>query len=191
MIGRLFFAMLMRGRAGRVLPDTHLPAVLLCISAMLFLAACMGSKEVEVTSDERFGHRFEETGPEGRRTIAILPPDSAVSYFFYPAVYDTVHVRRAPFQSELATDGQVPVEILVKGSLPDGCTELHDVSQERFGHIIHVNVQMRRPQGSVCTRVMRPYRFYVRLEGTYGPGSYTLKLNDRVHPFSIQPREAG
>ncbi len=86
---------------------------------------------------------------------------------------------------------EVPVEILVKGSLPDGCTELHEVSQERFGHIIHLNVRMRRPQGSVCTRVMRPYRFYLRLDGLFEEGHYTLKLNERVFPFAIRMRPAG
>lgn len=144
-----------------------------------------------MSPDERFGHRFEESGPEGRRTIAILPADSAESYFYYPAYFDTVHVRPAAFTSPLAANGEVPVEVLIKGSLPDGCTELHDVTQERFGHIIHVGIEMRRPQGSVCTRVMRPFRFYLRLDGAYEPGSYTLKLNDSVFPFTVKAPEAG
>lgn len=166
-------------------------AVSLFAGLAIVMAACMGSKEVEVAPDERFGHRFEESGPDGRRTVAILPPDSAVSYFYYPAVFDTVHVRPAALSSVLAAEGEVPVEILVKGALPDGCTELNEVSQERYGHIIEMKIDMRRPQGSVCTHVMRPYRFYVRLEGMYEPGSYTLKLNNRVVPFSINPPAAG
>lgn len=167
--------------------------VLLVVLATLAVgvAACMGSRDVDVEPDERFGHRFEESGPEGRRTIAILPPDSGASYFYYPAFFDTVHVRPASFTSPLAANGEVPVEVLVKGSLPDGCTELHDVTQERFGHIIHINIDMRRPQGSVCTRVMRPFRFYLRLQGMYEPGSYTLKLNKRIFPFSVKAPEAG
>jgi len=39
--------------------------------------------------------------------------------------------------------------------------------------------------------VMRPYRFYLRLDGTYGEGSYTLKLNNRVFPFSVRTPPAG
>lgn len=165
--------------------------LILLTAVALSLAACMGSREVADSPDERFGHRFEESGPEGRRTIAISPPDSGESYFYYPAFFDTVHVRPAAFTSSLASSGEVPVEVLVKGSLPDGCTELHEVTQERFGHIIQANLQMRRPQGSVCTRVMRPFRFYLQLEGMYGPGSYTLKLNNTVFPFSVKAPEAG
>lgn len=166
-------------------------AFLLWTILSVTVAACLGSKEVEQPADERYGHRFEEQGPEGRRTIAILPADSAESYFYYPAVVDTVHVRPAPLASDLTSQREIPVEILVKGSMPDGCTQMHDVLQERYGHIIHVTVQMRRPQGSVCTRVMRPYRFYLRLDGTYGEGSYTLKLNNRIFPFSVRTPPAG
>lgn len=165
--------------------------VFIAMTAAVTLASCVGSREADVPPDERFGHRFEESGPEGRRTIAILPADSAVSYFYYPAVLDTVHIRPAPFTSPAAAGAEVPVEVLVKGSLPDGCTELNDVTQERYGHIIVMKVETRRPQGAVCTRVMRPFRFYVRLEGMYGPGSFTLKINDRYYPFSVDPPEAG
>lgn len=157
-----------------------------CVVLTLVVSACAGSRDVERPPDDRFGHRFEEEGPEGRRTIAILPPDSAVTYFYYPVVVDTVHIRPATFELGSVGGGDVPVEVLVKGSLPDGCTELHDVSQERFGHIIHMDVRMRRPQGAVCTRVNRPYRFYVRLEGLYEEGHYTLKLNERVFTFSVR-----
>lgn len=151
---------------------------------------CIGSKEVERLPDEQFGHRYEEEGPEGRRTIIISPADSAESYFYYPAVFDTVTVRPALFGTQAEMDGAVPVEILVKGAIPDGCTQLHDVSQERSGHIIEVDFQMRRPQGAVCTQVRRPYRFYLQLAGTYSPGNYTLKLNDRAIPFTVR-RQAG
>ncbi len=163
----------------------------MCMAISVALTACLGSREVEESPDERYGHRFESEGPEGRRTIAILPPDSTESYFYYPAVIDTVHVRPAPLTPGVAVNNTVPVEILVKGSIPDGCTEMHDVAQERFGHIIHVRVQMRKPEGSVCTRVIRPYRFYLRLEGMYGEGNYTLKLNNRVFPFAVRTPPAG
>lgn len=165
--------------------------LLTCVLMSVALSACLGSREVEKPPDERYGHRFESEGPEGRRTIAILPPDSAESYFYYPAVFDTVHVRPAPLTGDVAVNSEVPVEILVKGSMPDGCTAMHDVSQERFGHIIHVRVEMRKPEGSVCTRVIRPYRFYLRLDGTYGEGHYTLKMNNRVFPFAVRPPPAG
>ncbi|MEX0600492.1 MAG: hypothetical protein WD021_11235 [Rhodothermales bacterium] len=155
------------------------------------VASCTGSKEVEAPPDERFGHRFVDQGPEGRRTIDVTPPRSGAEFYYYPAVIDTVQVRPASFTTGLAESGQVPVEVLVKGSLPDACTELHDVDQERMGHLIEIRLEMRRPRGVVCAAVARPYRFYLALDGLYGPGSYTLKLNRKVFPFGIRPPDAG
>lgn len=156
----------------------------------VYLAACAGSRKVEVPPDEQFGHRFESEGPEGRRTIDITQADSVGRYFFYPAAVDTVHIRPAPFTADSVAVEAVPVEVLVKGALPDACSELHGVKQNRYGHLIEVRVEMRRPQGAVCASVMRPFRFYLRLEGVYEPGSYSMKLNDWVYPFSVRAPEA-
>lgn len=161
------------------------------ITGLLLLASCVGPRNAEIPPEEVFGHRETGEGPGGRRTLTVTQPDSAESYFFYPAVFDTVHVRPAFFGSEHAENDQVPVEVLVKGSLPDACSELHDVTQERYGHIIEVTLETRRPQGAVCATVIRPFRFYFKLEGMYAPGTYTLKLNKEPIPFSVRRREAG
>ncbi|MEX1054746.1 MAG: hypothetical protein WED81_01870 [Rhodothermales bacterium] len=167
----------------------------MCYGVVLFvlathLAGCAGTKNVEVPPDEQFGHRFETEGPEGRRTIDITQADSTGRYFYYPAAVDTVHIRPAPFSGDSAAVSAVPVEVLVKGALPDACSELHEVTQNRYGHLIEMRVEMRRPQGAVCASVVRPFRFYVRLEGVYEPGSYSVKLNDWVYTFSVRAPEA-
>ena len=162
-------------------------AIVLAVS----LAACAGTRNVEVPPDEQFGHRFETEGPEGRRTIDLTQADSTGRYFYYPAAVDSVHIRPAPFSGDSMAVVAVPVEVLVKGALPDACSELHDVTQNRYGHLIEIRVEMRRPQGAVCASVMRPFRFYLRLDGVYEPGSYSMKLNDRMYAFSVASPEAG
>ena len=164
---------------------------LLILGLGLLLAACVGARNTDVPPEQTYGHRADEEESGGRRTIDVTPPDSEEQYFYYPAVLDTIHVRPALFESELAANDQVPVDVLVKGSLPDACTELHDVKQERFGHIIQVRLETRRPQGAVCATVIRPFRFYFKLDGMYGPGSYNLKINGKNVPFSIRGRQAG
>ncbi|MEZ4696204.1 MAG: hypothetical protein R2832_07305 [Rhodothermales bacterium] len=153
---------------------------------MILMAGCGGSEAVTVPVDEQFGHRFDGVAPDGRETYQISPPDSNVEYYYYPAVFDTVHVR-----PELEASGLSRVELLIKGSFPDACTDLHSVSQRRVEHLINMSLQMRRPKGTVCASVMRPYRFYVLLDGLYEPGNYTLKLNDRAHTFVIDAAPAG
>lgn len=150
------------------------------------VGACSGSEAARKPPDERFGHRFENTAPGERETITIAPPDTAQAYFYYPAVYDTLHIRPGPFSPDASAATQaVPVEVLVKGALPNTCAELGDVEQERVGHLVFVALQMRKPRGAVCAAVKRPYRFYLTLPGTYRPGAYTLTLNDEPHPFVV------
>ena len=84
----------------------------------------------------------------------------------------------------------MPVEVLIKGALPDACAELHRVTQQRTARLIDIQLTMRRPQGAVCATVVRPYRFYVLLDGLYEPGPYTLSVNGVVKPFEIlAPRD--
>jgi hypothetical protein len=75
----------------------------------------------------------------------------------------------------------------VKGSFPDSCTDLNSVKQTKIEHLINMTLDMRRPKGVVCASVMRPYRFYVLLDGEYESGHYTLKLNDRANTFVVAP----
>lgn len=145
------------------------------------LAACAGSGGAADPADE-FGQVVEG---EDRETMLITPPDSAQEFFYYPAYASEVVVRSGPIEA-----GRRPVEVLIKGALPDACTELHDIRQETRGHLIEMNFETRRPKGAVCAQVVRPFRFYYALDEPLAPGDYTLKLNDAVHPFTVQsPRE--
>lgn len=159
---------------------------LLLSTLAVWVSACSGSEAVQKPPDERFGHRFEGASPDQRETTAIMPPDTSRAYFYYPAVYDTLHIRPGPFNLDVAASTQkVPVEVLVKGAFPDTCSELDGVEQKRIGHLIDVMLQMRKPRGSVCAAVERPYRFYLMLQGAYEPGAYTLTFNGVPRPFSI------
>lgn len=150
-----------------------------------FLGGCMATAPGDVDPDAQFGHRVDGTTDDGRTTIAINPPDASITYRYFPATFESVIVRPAP-PSAAGNGPGVPVEVLIKGSFPDACAELHDVSQVRRGRMVEVTLQMRRATGSVCAAVLRPYRFYLQLEGTYEPGAYTMTLNSKPHSFEIQ-----
>ena len=46
---------------------------------------------------------------------------------------------------------------------------------------------MRQPRETVCAAVVRPFRYYLVLDGAYPAGSYTLTLNGSVTPFQVLP----
>ncbi|MEM1043483.1 MAG: hypothetical protein AAGI91_12745 [Bacteroidota bacterium] len=150
---------------------------LLGLALLASLSACGGSSEV-AEADTGFGSRVEED--ENRETMLLAPPDSAQEYFYYPAYFSELDVRTGPFEN-----GRRPVELFLKGALPDGCTALHDLRQTRRANLIEIVFEMRRPKGAMCTQVVRPYRFYYMLDEALAPGDYTLKLNDTVRPFTV------
>ena len=153
------------------------------LALLLGLAGCSTLRPMDAPPDERFGSRIDGTDAEGRETMIIAPPDGERSWSTYPAVFETVTVRPEPVS---ASGDPVAVEILVKGAFPDACTELNEVSQVRTANLVDVRLSMRREQGAVCAAVLRPYRFYLLLDGRYGPGAYSLKVNDRSFPFEIR-----
>ena len=155
----------------------------LAVLLMLGAAGCSGSGVAEKPLDERYGHRYAASrAPDGGRTLAITPPDSAASYFYYAAPVRAVTVRR-----EEAT-GPTALELLLEGALPKACLALHEAEQTRSGHLVRVTLQMRRPRDIRCRSVVRPFRFYLPLDGRFAPGSYTLFVNGEAHPFTVRER---
>lgn len=154
----------------------------------LLVCGCIGMRVAELPADELFGHRYEQRVAMGRTTVDILNADSTQAFFVYPVLIDSLHVRPAPFVETTPVEQQsVKVEVLLKGTFPDVCSELHDLQQERFGHLLDVLVEMRRPRGIPCPSIIQPFRFYFDLVGQYTVGSYTMKINGTVYPFTIRP----
>ena len=156
---------------------------------VLALAACSGLRAPDAAEDlppdERFGHRYEGDAPDRRETLLLQPPEPGAEAFSYPVPLDTVVVRVPHPQTAASAEAGVPVEVLLKGAIPDGCSSLGDVRQERNVNILTVTLDMSRPKGAFCTQVVRPFRFYLPLDGRYTPGHYTLKVNGLVHPFQV------
>src|SRR5690606_15047056 len=180
-----------RGRRGGGAPPrrrmTPRPLfVLAAVVAAAALAGCSRSREA-ARPDDQYGHRYEGVAPDGRETVLLTPADTAEAYLVMPAVLDSVAVR--PAQREALPGEAVPVEVLIKGALPDACSVLDEAVQTRAMNLIDVTLTMRRPRGTVCAQVVRPFRFYLPLDGTFAPGSYTLKVNGAAYPFRIREGE--
>lgn len=159
---------------------------LLALATALAVAGCARSREA-ARADDQYGHRYEGVAPDGRETVLLTPADTAEAYIVTPAVLDSVAVRPA---QRVAPPGEaVPVEVLVKGALPDACSALDEATQTRAMNLVDVTLTMRRPRGAVCAQVVRPFRFYLPLDSTFPPGAYTLKVNGTAYPFRIREGE--
>lgn len=162
--------------------------VLITLLVVPVFAACSGAGNVD--PDDEFGHRWGGVAPDGRETL-LIPIDSADvgQFIVLPAGIDSVVVRAN--QRRIAPEQTTTVEVLVKGALPDACSSLHRVEQRRTSHMIDVSITMRQPRGRICANVVRPFRFYLTLDGEYAPGSYAMTINGASHPFQILSTEAG
>ena len=150
------------------------------ILPLLFLVGCLSANKAQTEPDSTFGNRSED-GDEGRVTTVIGPAKGNQVYRYGEAFVDDVTVRPATGDAL-----ELPVEVLIKGAFPDSCTELHEANQVRSGNLIEVTLRTRRPQGAMCASVIRPFRFYLTLDGLFEAGPYTLKLNGGVHPFEVR-----
>lgn len=77
---------------------------------------------------------------------------------------------------------------IVKGNLPDGCTELYEIIVERESDQFVLTITTRRPTGDVaCTEVLVPFEETVDLdiEGL-DAGTYTVVAQDEKAGFTLE-----
>lgn len=161
--------------------------VALAVLAGVVLAAC-GSSGGSASGPDRDRYGYRVGSDDRRETMLIRPVSDSTRYLVYPAVVDSVAVRVA---GRPAPGDAVAVEVLIQGALPDACAELTEVTQSRQGQFVTVDLMMRQPRETVCAAVVRPFRFYVVLDGGFPAGSYTLRVNGDPTPFQVLPvREA-
>ena len=73
---------------------------------------------------------------------------------------------------------------LVQGVIGDGCSSVHSVTQQRTGNVVTVTILRERPREAICTQIAKLYDETIRLEGTFPPGDYVLRVNSVEKPFS-------
>lgn len=82
----------------------------------------------------------------------------------------------------------VQAQVIVKGNLPDGCTELYEIVVEREDDQFVLTITTRRPTGDVaCTEALVPFEETVDLdiEGLEA-GTYTVVAQDQEDSFTLE-----
>ncbi len=84
----------------------------------------------------------------------------------------------APVDSAKVTFENEQWVVAIEGNLPDGCTEIGEISQSVEGSVIKVEVSSTRPADMMCTQVITPYSESALLETAGLPdGEYTVEVN--------------
>jgi len=80
----------------------------------------------------------------------------------------------------------VQINVIARGNLPDPCTEISEVLQEREGNTFFVSIKTYRPPGP-CIQVLAPFEVKIPLN-VYGlpAGTYTVDVNGVQDTFDLE-----
>jgi len=80
----------------------------------------------------------------------------------------------------------VQIDVIASGNLPDPCTEISEVLQEKEGNTFFITIKTYRPPG-LCIQVLAPFKEIIPLE-VYGlpAGTYTVDVNGVQATFDLE-----
>ncbi len=108
------------------------------------------------------------------------------------AVVDSIEI-------EMLESFPVQVNVIARGELPNGCTEIDEVIQQLSDSTFRVAVTTIRPGDAVCTEAVVPFSQTIALDvegldaGTYNvtvngrTGSFTLEADNRLEEPALEP----
>ena len=101
-----------------------------------------------------------------------------------------LEIRLAPIhevQVNIAESYPPQVFVYIKGGLTDSCTTFHELTTERSGNTINIEVTTQRPKDAVCAQVYSFFKQNVNLGTDFISGkTYTINVNDSTTSFVMQ-----
>ncbi len=80
----------------------------------------------------------------------------------------------------------VQIRVVTEGYLPDGCTEIDEITTKREGNTFNVNISTRRPKDAICTEAIVPFSETIPLDVQgLKAGNYTVNVNGITGSFEL------
>jgi len=90
-------------------------------------------------------------------------------------------------QVNIAESYPQQIFVYIKGGLADGCTTFHDLTEERTGNTIDIEVTVERSQEAICSQVYGFFEKNVALGSDFTTGeTYIINVNDKTASFIMQ-----
>lgn len=105
-----------------------------------------------------------------------------------PTGGDVIHGQAVVEETDILILESFPVQVNVvaRGYLPDGCTEIDEIQQERAGQTFQVTITTVRPADAVCTEAIVPFEQVVGLDvAGLEAGTYTVDVNGVADTFTL------
>lgn len=120
--------------------------------------------------------------PSGPTVGATTPSDAPAAEIPGEnlALVDTIEIR-------ILKSDPVQVEVVARGNLPDGCTQLVDAEITLDGPAFHVTLPTQRPADAICTQALVPFEQVIPLDvADAAPGEYTVDVNGVTEAFELR-----
>jgi inhibitor of cysteine peptidase len=139
------------------------------LALTLLAAACTGSRSPEAPSTGAPG-----TGPT--QPGQGQTPDQTNPGLLTVSTVDVLILESFPPQ----------IVTKVEGWLPDGCSEVGDITQQRNGFTIDVTITIRRLSTGACIAIAPQVSRNIRLNGSFAEsGAYTVRVNGIEKTFTL------
>ena len=101
-----------------------------------------------------------------------------------------IEIRPAPIhevQVNIAESFPPQIFVYIRGGLADACTTFYELTVERSGNIINIEVTTQRPKEAICAQVYGYFEENVALGIEFTSGeTYTINVNDETTSFLMQ-----
>jgi inhibitor of cysteine peptidase len=102
-------------------------------------------------------------------------------YIFDTAIVENVEIL-------ILESFPVQVNAVIKGYLPDGCTEIDksSIKTDLRDNTFEINIKTKRPMDMICTEAIVPFEQVIALD-VYGldKGNYTVRVNEIEGDFEL------
>ncbi len=119
------------------------------------------------------------TGMFTLETDNVLPDEPSAGEFIYALAQVTDIEIFEP-------TGPGATRVIIRGYLPDACTDIHSFDERLEGSTIHVTVETSRPADAICAQMIEEFEVTYELTRVPGPGTYIVNVNGVEAQFTVQ-----
>lgn len=141
------------------------PRIILLIIIFIIIACSSGNKQIP---------------PSTTNTEQVVPiPSPAEEPPSHEATVEHIDIM-------ILETFPVQINIIASGHLPDDCTTIDQITEERNGDVFTVKIITTRQTDKVCTTMLKPFEEVIPLTVTdLAAGIYTVKVNDKTDIFEL------
>lgn len=152
----------------------YLPLLLLGI---LLPSACGGPQASPTPATQQPDHPVSSTTPTAEPTVEATAPGKVITG--ENAIVEDLQIM-------ILESFPVQVRVIIRGSLPDGCTSIKEINPVRDGDSFNIHIITQRPAEAMCTEALVPFEESASLD-VYGlpAGNYTVQAGEQTTSFTL------